>query len=320
MMIKNNSDILFLQDATNTNPNGDPDQENKPRMDYETKTLLLSDVRTKRTIRDFLANKNQDIFVGTLNDTKVTMEQMFSHVMEKYGLGLEVKSEKGTKKDEKEAEKKTAERMTERIKVILDHYIDIRLFGSAMAVGGITKTFTGPIQLAWGYSLHPVDIIKSDAIVTIMNDDNSTFGKMYKAHYALIAQSGTINKFAAQKTRCSEKDREVFRKALVQSLMNNLTHSKQGQQPLLYLEVVYNEGFDGYMGDMRRFLQVKTLKENAIRSLKDLEVDFADLSSAIDKMKKKGYVKDVLIWQSPLVQNFKNLPSAIDLDLLSAIK
>lgn len=55
-MLKNNRDFLFLFDATNCNPNGDPDYENKPRFDYETHTLLVSDVRRKRDIRDFLAN------------------------------------------------------------------------------------------------------------------------------------------------------------------------------------------------------------------------------------------------------------------------
>ena len=74
MMMNRNRDFLFIFDAVNTNPNGDPDQENKPRMDNETRTLLVSDVRRKRDIRDFLHNKGKEIFVHTLGDTKVTME------------------------------------------------------------------------------------------------------------------------------------------------------------------------------------------------------------------------------------------------------
>lgn len=300
-MIKNNSDFLFLFDAINTNPNGDPDQENKPRMDYETKTLLVSDIRRKRDIRDFLSNKGYPIFVNTLNDTKVTMDKMLESVLAKYNL----------KKDSSNEEK---------VNIILDNMIDIRMFGSAMAVGGITKTFTGPIQMSWGYSLNPVDIIKSSSIVTIMNDDNSTFGKMYKAHYALVAHSGTVNKFAAAKTRLSKDDKDIFSKALVQSMMNNLTHSKQGQQPLLYLEIIYNEDFDGYLGDIRRFIKAETNKENAIRSIKDITVDFEDLTSAINDMKTRGYIKDVTIWTSQLAKEFKNLPDARVVNLLLPIK
>ncbi|KUK99827.1 MAG: CRISPR-associated protein, Csh2 family, partial [Methanomicrobiales archaeon 53_19] len=43
--IKNNSDILFIYDARMSNPNGDPDDENKPRMDYNRNINLVSDVR-----------------------------------------------------------------------------------------------------------------------------------------------------------------------------------------------------------------------------------------------------------------------------------
>jgi len=35
------------------NPNGDPDEENRPRMDYESGRNLVSDVRLKRYLRDY---------------------------------------------------------------------------------------------------------------------------------------------------------------------------------------------------------------------------------------------------------------------------
>jgi len=35
-IISNRSEILFLYDVTNANPNGDPVDENKPRIDEET--------------------------------------------------------------------------------------------------------------------------------------------------------------------------------------------------------------------------------------------------------------------------------------------
>lgn len=40
-----NADILYLYEAKDTNPNGDPDAENRPRMDYVGRRLLVSDVR-----------------------------------------------------------------------------------------------------------------------------------------------------------------------------------------------------------------------------------------------------------------------------------
>ena len=62
--LSNNSEILFLYDAKMCNPNGDMDDENKPRMDYDTSTNLVSDVRLKRYIRDYFENVlNKEIFV-----------------------------------------------------------------------------------------------------------------------------------------------------------------------------------------------------------------------------------------------------------------
>ena len=40
-IVNKNSDFLFIYEAIMCNPNGDPDNENKPRMDYETKTNLV---------------------------------------------------------------------------------------------------------------------------------------------------------------------------------------------------------------------------------------------------------------------------------------
>ena len=161
-----------------------------------TRTMLVSDVRRKRDVRDFLFHKGYDIFVRMLNDKKVKMDTMFDYVLKTYDV-----------------DKKAPEE--EKANAILNHMIDIRLFGSTMAFDkkeGV-RSFTGPVQISWGYSLHPVDLIQSSSIVTIMNDGNSTFGKMYKAHYAMVAHSGTVNKYAAEKTWLTEADYELFRKA-----------------------------------------------------------------------------------------------------------
>ena len=297
-MTKSNRDFLFISDARLCNPNGDPDAENKPRMDMDTKTLLVSDVRLKRNIRDFLANIGYEIFVSMMDDKKVNMENRFKAIMQEKGL---VKAE-----------------ADEKVQAVLDSMIDIRMFGSAFAIDKINKAITGPIQITWGYSLHPVDLVKSSSIVSIMNDDNSTFGKMYKAEYAMIAHSGTVNKYAAAKTGLSDEDIEIFRSALVQSMMNNLTHSKEGQMPLLYLEVEYADDFDGYLGDLRRFVDVNSKKEFAIRSMSDLELNFTPLVAVIDSYKEKGYIKAVKIWQSPMAK-FNNMPEAEPLELLKNI-
>ena len=68
--IANRSELLFLYEIENANPNGDPLNENRPRFDNEDSTIIVSDVRLKRTIRDYLfeykgynGENGKDIFV-----------------------------------------------------------------------------------------------------------------------------------------------------------------------------------------------------------------------------------------------------------------
>lgn len=339
MTINRNCDFLFVFEAAMTNPNGDPDQENKPRMDYETKTALVSDARRKRDCRNFFKEKGLPIFVDTLEEQKIPMDKMLEHYRnlwlnnntkmeqlfnEKSEIRelwekLDAKSKKTTyleiynddkvKKQEKEFNLFNNLLTTE---LIHRELIDIRLFGSAMAVNNVTRTFTGPVQMTWGHSLHPVELVKSNTITSIMNDDNSTFGKNHKLHYGLFMHTGTINKFSAKLTGMTEQDQAWFRKALVQGMLINQTGSKQGQTPLLYLEVQYTSAFDGFLGDLRRFLKVDYDEHRPIRSLADLSLNDDALKEAIKQMKAEGYIEKVLAWYHPIHKTNEWLTVSID--------
>jgi len=80
-IIANNSDYLFLYEAIQCNPNGDPDQENKPRMDYDTDTNLVTDVRVKRYIRDYLKATGKNIFVDMEGENKVSTDSKLKAVI-----------------------------------------------------------------------------------------------------------------------------------------------------------------------------------------------------------------------------------------------
>ncbi|MBA4602451.1 CRISPR-associated protein [Thermoactinomyces mirandus] len=339
MTIQRNCDFLFAFEASMTNPNGDPDQENKPRMDYETKTALVSDARRKRDCREFFKAKGMPIFVDTLNEQKVPMEKMLEYYRDQWleddnrmqelfdeypelkeGWDLlsrqskkssypEIYNDKVFRKDKKQFGHFNNLFTTALIQKEL---IDIRLFGSAMAVDGVSRTFTGPVQITWGYSMHPVDLVKSNTITSIMNDDNSTFGKKYKLHYGLFMHSGTINKLSAKLTRMTERDQELFRAALVQGMLMNQTDSKQGQTPLFYLEIQYAPSFDGFLGDLRRFVKVEFDDKKPIRSLADLTLHDDDLVEAVKYMKEAGYIDRIIAWFHPVLKMHDILHIDID--------
>lgn len=321
--IQHSSDFLFLFEAIQCNPNGDPDQENKPRMDYDTDTNLVTDTRIKRFIRDYLKDKKYDIFVDMEGERKVSMEQKLEIIIKKtledesileniFKDNIEaLKAYKEILKQKKKPEDvwkalkdtKLKEINVEFLKYLIkNQFIDIRMFGSAFAVAGFNKAYTGPIQMNWGYSLNKVSLIDSNTIVTIMNDDNSNFGKDYRVHYSMLAFNGTINKNAAQTTGLTEEDVEVFRDALWQSIPASPTRSKLNQYPKLYVEIIYDEGqTNGQFGDLRNFVETKPkegISDKQVRKFSDLVFNTDKLKKLIKENKGKA-IKDVIVRTSP---------------------
>ena len=85
-----NSEILFIYDAKLCNPNGDPDDENKPRMDYETRKNLVSDVRLKRYIRDYLESTDYDVFVAKIDGKSVSATERLKKFFEKENRSVKI--------------------------------------------------------------------------------------------------------------------------------------------------------------------------------------------------------------------------------------
>jgi len=318
--IQHNSDFLFLYEAAQCNPNGDPDQENKPRMDYDTHTNLVTDVRVKRYIRDYLKQQGKEIFVDMESDAKVSMDKRIKSILTRLfaddeGVKQLLEDElmfetyKALKENTPEAtlkkftDKKTFDRKLNialLTGLVKHQFIDIRMFGSAFAIEGFNRPMTGPIQLNWGYSLNQVYLMDSNTISSIMNDDNSTFGKDYRVKYSLLAFHGSINKFAAQTTGLSMEDQHLFRDAIWQSITASPTRSKLNQYPKFYLEVVYNEGFhNGYFGDLRNLIEV-TVKDGGdprmVRTYADLSVSFDRLKKTLESETGEGKsVKELVV-------------------------
>lgn len=329
--IKNSSDFIFIYEAINCNPNGDPDQENKPRMDYDTSTNLVTDTRVKRFIRDYLKSQseNERVFVDMEGNSKVSVDSKLKAVVkrtienkgefEKTFVenpdGFKVYSDLIAK--EKDPEKVWKAITDKKFKykevnysllayLIKEKFIDIRMFGGAFAVGGFTKAYTGAIQLNWGYSFNKVELIDSSSIVTIMNDDSSTFGKDYRVHYSLLGFNGTINAPAAKTTGLTDEDVIEYRNAIWESIPASPTRSKLNQYPKVYLEIVYNEGVsNGQFGDLRNLVDVRPKEDipaKQVRRYKDLNVNFDDLIKLIQENKGEGkIIKEVILKTSPEV-------------------
>ncbi len=256
--IKNRSELLFLYDVTDSNPNGDPIDENKPRIDEETGINFVTDVRLKRTIRDYLHDyRGQDIFI------------------------LELRDEDGTLKD-KEARLGQFKDNNELIK----ECIDVRLFGATTAVKKKTMTLTGPVQFKYGRSLHRVNMtyVKGTTVMPSKESKRQgTFTERYVLPYSLIAFHGIVNENAAktQEIDLTEEDMSLLLDGMWNGTKNLISNSKAGQMPRLLLRVIYKEE-NYHIGELEK--RVKFVSEKQDEEIRDIEDGKLDITALVDTL------------------------------------
>ncbi|PKP54651.1 MAG: type I-B CRISPR-associated protein Cas7/Csh2 [Candidatus Altiarchaeales archaeon HGW-Altiarchaeales-3] len=291
-LIKNRSEIVFLYDIKDANPNGDPLDENKPRIDEETGINIVTDVRLKRTIRDYLMNfKGEEIFVkeitnedGSIQDAKARA----NNFLEKTDI-----KDKDFNKQKDEIKK-----------AILEKCIDVRLFGATIPLdisvkkGNKTEnitgsiTLTGPVQFRMGRSLHKVELkhIKGTGAFAAGKDKRQkTFREEDILPYSLISFYGIINENAAKHSQLSESDISLLLEAIWNGTKNLISRSKVGQMPRLLLKVNYKEE-NYHLGDLDKLIKIKDIKniaEEKIRDIGDIELDTSELVEILNSNKEK---------------------------------
>lgn len=271
--ITKNSEILFIYDAKMTNPNGDMDNENKPRMDYDTNTNLVSDVRLKRYLRDYFEKQlGKEIFV-TENAAKA--EERVEQIL----------SRKPSKKEPVN---------DQELRQIATHCFDIKFFGAVLGTPGGNDHLTGPIQFNWGYSLNKVELNESTTITSSFSSGEGV-GKDYRVKYSLIAFNGAINANTAISTELSDADITVFDRAMINAIPFCRTRSKIGQTPRFYLRVALGDN-KTFLKDLREPLPPVADDDFKIRGVGEFKVDMNGLVEYLKKfdpkIEKLHYWKD----------------------------
>jgi CRISPR-associated protein Csh2 len=262
-------EILFLYDVTNNNPNGDPDNENQPRLDEETEKLRVTDVRLKRTVRDYMDQfLKKGVFVKEYHDEKGKMINK-DKLLEQHNI--------------------------KTLKDMLNKFIDIRLFGSTTAVEKKTITLTGPVQFKMGVSINQVQIenIKGTTVFSSGKGTESkgqgTFTDKWITPYALINFYGLVNENAGKDSDLQDEDISILLKAMWEGTKILSSCSKAGHMPRVILEITYKEKGLFHIGELDKHIELKTTlsNEKAIRSTDDYVLDFSKLTNQIEKYKDK---------------------------------
>ncbi len=266
------SELIFLYDIKDNNPNGDPLDSNKPRIDEETGINIVTDVRLKRTVRDYLHDyKNKEVFVR------------------------EIRNDKGEVQDGKTRAKDFGDSKEKVIDNVINDCVDVRLFGATIPLefgkDKSSATFTGPVQFNMGRSLHKVSLKRikgTGAFASGEGKDNKTFREEYILPYSLIGFYGIINEHAAAETNLSEKDIELMLEAIWNGTKNLISRSKVGQVPRVLIRINYVEG-SFHIGDLLKNIKIETelTDEEAIRGLEDFTLNIDMFIEALNRHRSK---------------------------------
>ena len=284
-LLSGRREFLFLYDIKMGNPNGDPD-ENRPRI-LPDGTHYVTDVRLKRFVRDFLKMKGQTILVDDIEGKTVNLTGRVVHYLQ--------------------SKDKLSVDGQELVEVLLDAFIDARLFGSSFAFkegkyqdkdghdqtfkrATVPKTMTGAVQINMGEVLHraeEVDILGTSVFSSSEDKTQGTFTNYYGLRYALIGFSGIGNEHSAAISRMTNQDYETLLTALwhgVRSAGN--TRTKTGQIPRLLLSLEYQPGEEFQVGRLHDYVQLlpaEGKEEKAWDSPKDYRLDLSRLITWLEK-------------------------------------
>ena len=233
-LLKHSYNFVMLIEAINSNPNGDPDADNRPRMDIEERGLI-TDVCIKRKVRNaveefhgakpgYAIYVRQGAVLNAAHDAALATAGASTEQVEAASIDEAEDDEEQEVRAKGKTKKKARVKLAE--KVIADaraamcrDYFDVRAFGSVLANKAANDAVKGPIQLGIGQSIHRIvpqqhTITRCAATNEDEGKDNKTMGRKWTVPYGLYRMHGYISAPLAAKTGFTESDLDVFWDAL----------------------------------------------------------------------------------------------------------
>ena len=226
MAIQNRYEFVYYVSCTNANPNGDPDMGNTPRIDPQTMQGFITDVATKRRIRNYI----QTAYAGQpgMNIIVQQSTNLNRHIAQaKRAAGVE---DCAKQKDAVYAGRRKA----------CELFYDVRTFGAVMSTGPNAGQVRGPVQITFGKSLDPVlpmdiaitrvavaDPIKEGTVEDYLKkeaetseDKLRTMGRKQLIPFGLYEVRGFISANLAAETGFDDADLQ----ALFEAILNMYEH------------------------------------------------------------------------------------------------
>jgi CRISPR-associated protein Csh2 len=307
--VQNRSEIVFLYDAVDANPNGNPlSGSNRPRIDPQTQQAIVTDVRLKRYLRDQLDDDGHGVYIRNVHSEEgyqATREELLEARLK------DVDPDSYDLDNDEEAEQFREDVFGE----FLDNSADVRYFGATMSVDTddeygdhLPDHFTGPVQFSPGKSMHAVNENEEyDSLTSVI----ATQGEKeqggfdlddHRIQYGLIRFHGLVDEHGAEDTKLTPADVERLDTLCWRALKNQtISRSKVGQEPRLYCRVEYAEE-SYHLGGLDKDLHLdedESKPDEKLRNVRDLTLEVDDfvnrLSGASDRIERVRIVaSDIL--------------------------
>jgi len=276
----NKREFLFLYDAKDCIPNGDP-FTGEQRYDEDTQTALVSDVRLKRYIRDFIDKNFEDetIFYSDKDGKKTTG----SRAMKLFSETKKVKT-KGSTKEVLDA--------VTNLENLKEECIDIRLFGTVVAgkEGQYNTQATGAVQFKmFNRTLNKVFLPTTQNTSVMPSKDGNEQGSIATYSYlpyGLFSCVGYFNPTTAEENKVTEDDLKKMKIALWNEINTKNTRSKNSQQSRLFIEIEYNDDYYK-IPDIEYSITLKDEKIKIYNIFDDIkeDLDFSKLEDFLNNSK-----------------------------------
>jgi len=218
--LKNKIDFAVIVCVNNANPNGDPLNGNRPRVNFDG-LGELSDVCLKRKIRNRLMEAGHSVFVQS-DDNRVDDYR-----------SLRSRAEGVLKSTDMKDEKKYREAACKQ-------WIDVRTFGQLFAFkgggddAGVSIGIRGPVSIHPAFSVAPVlDRISSIQITKSVSGEgdgtkraSDTMGMKHRVDHGVYVFYGSMNPQLATKTGFSDDDAEAIKEVLIKLFQNDASSAR----------------------------------------------------------------------------------------------
>jgi len=141
---------LLIIEVENSNPNGDPDQENDPRRRSHDERGMISGVSFKRKLRDLILRKDEPVWQAAAKEFKISGE---NDAWNRDGLHFDILEDRNVKRPEVDAQlKKDLDGFKKK-------YWDARVFGNTFLEKEVGNTIrSGVAHFSLGVSVTPIRV------------------------------------------------------------------------------------------------------------------------------------------------------------------